>query len=114
MTTLPLCPHCPQLEDNDLYDAITLGLRHTNLGLDNPAVTAPPAAVPDEAASSCLCPKPQDSFLHTTKSLDATSCSFSEEEGMAVSSILNPSGWGCNRPAGPASGFGVQAPGPER
>ncbi|XP_044923122.1 SH2 domain-containing protein 7 isoform X3 [Mustela putorius furo] len=81
---------CPRPEDNDLYDAITLGLHHTHLGPDNPAVTVSPAAVLDEAASPCPCPKPQVSFLQTKKSRDASSCSFSEEGGVAVPGKVPP------------------------
>lgn len=114
MTAHPLCPQCPQPEDSDLYDAVTLGLHHTSLGLENPPATASPTEVLDEAASPWSCPKPQVSPLHTKKSLDASSGSFSEDEWLAVSSILSPSGRGCARPTGPASGCGVGAPGPRR
>ncbi|XP_034524767.1 SH2 domain-containing protein 7 [Ailuropoda melanoleuca] len=75
---------CPRLEDSDLYDAITLGLHHTSLGLENPPATASPKEVPDEAASPWSCPKPQVSPLHTKKSLDASSSSFSEDEWLAA------------------------------
>ncbi|XP_045863471.1 SH2 domain-containing protein 7 isoform X2 [Meles meles] len=81
---------CPRPEDNDLYDAITLGLRHTHLGLDNPAVTSSPAAILDGAASACPCPKPQVSFPQTKKSLDASSYSFSEDGGVAVPGRVPP------------------------
>ncbi|KAF3818106.1 hypothetical protein GH733_014978 [Mirounga leonina] len=70
---------CPRPEDNDLYDAISLGLQHTSLGLENPPASASPLVAPDKATSPWPCLKPQVPFLHTKKSLDASSCSFSEE-----------------------------------
>ena len=36
MTTHLLCLHHPQMEDNDLYDAITLGLHQTDPILEHP------------------------------------------------------------------------------
>ncbi|XP_038389620.1 SH2 domain-containing protein 7 [Canis lupus baileyi] len=65
---------CPRPEDNDPYDAITLGLHHTSLGLEKP----PAAAAPTVGADATR-PQPPVSFVHTRKSLEATSCSFSEE-----------------------------------
>lgn len=86
MTTGLLCSHCPQPEDNDLYDAITLGLHQTNLGLENPP--ACPTVVPDKAASPCPSAKPQISFLHMKKSLDVSPWNPSEEESTEVRRIL--------------------------
>nr|XP_023508372.1 SH2 domain-containing protein 7 [Equus caballus] len=80
MTMRLLYPHHPQPEDNDLYDAITLGLHQTNPGLENPPATATPTVVPDKAASPHPSPKPQVSFLHTKKSFDASPWNLSEEE----------------------------------
>ncbi|XP_053079407.1 SH2 domain-containing protein 7 isoform X1 [Acinonyx jubatus] len=68
---------CPRPEDSDLYDAITPGL-------ENPPATASAPRGPVDAASPCPCPKPPVSFLHTKKNLDVSSCSFSEDECMAV------------------------------
>ncbi|XP_044774246.1 SH2 domain-containing protein 7 [Neomonachus schauinslandi] len=76
---------CPRLEDNDLYDAISLGLQHTSLGLENPPASASPLVAPDKATSPWPCLKPQVPFLHTKKSLDASSCSFSEEAVLPLS-----------------------------
>ncbi|XP_047702686.1 SH2 domain-containing protein 7 isoform X1 [Prionailurus viverrinus] len=73
----PALPPPPQPEDSDLYDAITPGL-------ENPPATASAPGGPVEAASPCPCPKPPVSFLHTKKNLDMSSCSFSEDECMAV------------------------------
>nr|XP_035923502.1 SH2 domain-containing protein 7 isoform X2 [Halichoerus grypus] len=70
---------CPRPEDNDLYDAISLGLQHTSLGLENPPASASPLVAPDKAASPWPCLKSQVPSLHTKKSPDASSCSFSEE-----------------------------------
>ncbi|XP_004422088.1 PREDICTED: SH2 domain-containing protein 7 [Ceratotherium simum simum] len=77
-----LAAACPRPENNDLYDAITLGLHQTNLGLENPPATASPTVVPDKAASPRLSPKPQVSFLHTKKSLDESPWNLSKEESM--------------------------------
>nr|XP_025748766.1 SH2 domain-containing protein 7 [Callorhinus ursinus] len=76
---------CPRPEDNDLYDAITLGLQHTSLGLENPPASASPMAAPNKAASPWPRLKPQVPFLHTKKSLGASSCSFSEETVLPLS-----------------------------
>uniref|UniRef100_A0A8D2B6D2 SH2 domain containing 7 n=1 Tax=Sciurus vulgaris TaxID=55149 RepID=A0A8D2B6D2_SCIVU len=75
-----LAAACPRPEDNDLYDAITLGLRQTNLGLENPPT--PATVTPNKAASPCPSVKPQISFLHTKKSLDVSPWNPSEEESM--------------------------------
>ncbi|KAL6039666.1 hypothetical protein STEG23_012396 [Scotinomys teguina] len=66
-----LAAACPRLEENDLYDAVNTGLQHTNLGLENPAAMEFPTVVPDKATSPRLPAKPQVSFLHTKKGLDA-------------------------------------------
>lgn len=89
-----LYPHHPQPEDNDLYDAITLGLHQTNPGLENPPATATPTVVPDKAASPRPSPKPQVSFLHTKKSFDASPWNLSEEERVEVRRILGQLGSG--------------------
>ncbi|XP_047653415.1 SH2 domain-containing protein 7 [Phacochoerus africanus] len=76
-----LAAACPRPEDNDLYDAITLGLHQTTQSLENPPAALPSMEVPDKATSPRLSPKPQVSFLHK-KSLDASSWNLSEEESM--------------------------------
>ncbi|XP_070360477.1 SH2 domain-containing protein 7 isoform X4 [Equus asinus] len=81
-----LAAACPRPEDNDLYDAITLGLHQTNPGLENPPATATPTVVPDKAASPRPSPKPQVSFLHTKKSFDASPWNLSEEESVEAPS----------------------------
>ena len=88
MTTHLLCPHRLQLEDSDLYDAITLGLHQTNLGLENPPAAVSPTVVPDKAASPRPSPKPQVSFRYKKKSLDASPWNLSKEESMEVRRIL--------------------------
>lgn len=93
MTAHLLCPHHPQPEDNDLYDAITLGLHQTTQSLENPPATLPSMEVPDKATSPRLSPKPQVSFLHK-KSLDASSWNLSEEESMEVRRTLGYLGSG--------------------
>lgn len=87
-----LCPHRLQPEDNDLYDAITLGSHQTNPGRENPPATASPTHVPDKAAGPCPPPKPQVSFLHMKKSLDASPWDLAEEESVAVSRVLGLQG----------------------
>ncbi|XP_073657420.1 SH2 domain-containing protein 7 isoform X2 [Tursiops truncatus] len=77
-----LAAACPRLENSDLYDAITLGLHQTNLGLENPPAAVSPTVVPDKAASSCPSPKPQVSFLYKKKSLDASPWNLPKEESM--------------------------------
>ncbi|KAM5291472.1 SH2 domain-containing protein 7 [Glossophaga mutica] len=75
-----LAAACPRLEDSDLYDAITLGLQQTNLGLEDPPATAPPTGAPDKAGSPRPPPKPQVSFLHVKKSKDGSPRNVSEEQ----------------------------------
>uniref|UniRef100_A0A8C6BHF3 SH2 domain containing 7 n=1 Tax=Monodon monoceros TaxID=40151 RepID=A0A8C6BHF3_MONMO len=77
-----LAAACPRLENSNLYDAITLGLHQTNLGLENPPAAVSPTVVPDKAASSCPSPKPQVSFLYKKKSLDASPWNLPKEESM--------------------------------
>ncbi|XP_032477587.1 SH2 domain-containing protein 7 [Phocoena sinus] len=77
-----LAAACPRVENSDLYDAITLGLHETNLGLENPPAAVSPTVVPDKAASSCPSPKPQVSFLYKKKSLDASPWNLPKEESM--------------------------------
>uniref|UniRef100_A0A2K6ET28 SH2 domain containing 7 n=1 Tax=Propithecus coquereli TaxID=379532 RepID=A0A2K6ET28_PROCO len=69
-----LAAACPRPEDDDLYDAITLGFHQTSLGPENP-----PAGASDKAASPRASPKPQLSFLHAQKSLDMSP--WNSEEG---------------------------------
>uniref|UniRef100_A0A8C3WH41 SH2 domain containing 7 n=1 Tax=Catagonus wagneri TaxID=51154 RepID=A0A8C3WH41_9CETA len=76
-----LAAACPRPEDNDLYDAITLGLHQMNQSPENPPVAVSSMEVPDKATSPRLSPKPQVSFLHK-KSPDASSWNLSEEESM--------------------------------
>nr|XP_020013154.1 SH2 domain-containing protein 7 [Castor canadensis] len=77
-----LAAACPRLEDNDLYDAITLGLQPTNQVLDDPPTMTCPAGVLDKAANPRSPGKPQVSFLHTKKSLDSSPRTLSQEESM--------------------------------
>ncbi|XP_029808186.1 SH2 domain-containing protein 7-like [Suricata suricatta] len=70
---------CPRPEDSNVYDAITPGLHGSTPGLE----AAPALGGPDEAAGPRPGPKPQVSFLHT-KSLDASSGSFSEDQCLAA------------------------------
>lgn len=79
MTTHLLCLHHPQMEDNDLYDAITLGLHQTDPILEHP---------PEKASSPLASPKHQASSLHKRRSLDASPRNLSEEESMEVRRIL--------------------------
>lgn len=83
MTISLLYLHCLQLEENDLYDAINTGLQQTNLGLEIPAMELP-SMLPDKVTSPCLPAKPQVSFLHTKKALDASSRTGSNEESTEV------------------------------
>ncbi|XP_019495658.1 PREDICTED: SH2 domain-containing protein 7 [Hipposideros armiger] len=85
-----LAAACPRPEDNDLYDAITLGSHHTNPGHENPPATASPTRVPDKAAGPCLPPKSQVSFLHMKKSLDASPWNLAEEETVEVPIRMPP------------------------
>ncbi|XP_004700082.1 SH2 domain-containing protein 7 [Echinops telfairi] len=63
-----LAAACPRLEDDDLYDAITVGLPQINSGLESqPITTAPPTSAPKQAAGPCPASKAQVSFLHTKK-----------------------------------------------
>ncbi|XP_064152212.1 SH2 domain-containing protein 7 [Loxodonta africana] len=85
-----LAAACPRLEDNDLYDAVTMGLHQTNPGLESQATMTSSTLAPDKAASPCPASKPQVSFLHTNKSLDVSSGKLSEEESMEVSIRVPP------------------------
>lgn len=87
VTTYLLCPHRLQPEDNDLYDAITRGPHQTNPGHENPPATASPTGGPGKAASPCLPPKPQVSFLHVKKSQDVSPWNLSQEECMEVREV---------------------------
>lgn len=80
MTTYLLCLYHPQMEDNDLYDAITVGLHQTDPSLEYP---------PEEASSPPASPKHQVSSLHKRRSLDASPRNLSEEESMEVRRILD-------------------------
>ncbi|XP_054444597.1 SH2 domain-containing protein 7 [Pteronotus mesoamericanus] len=73
-----LAAACPRLEDNDLYDAISLGLQQTRLGVEDPPATVPPTGSPPKASGPRPPPKPQVSFLPTKRSLDGN---LSEEQG---------------------------------
>ncbi|XP_007950022.1 SH2 domain-containing protein 7 [Orycteropus afer afer] len=75
-----LAAACPRLEDNDLYDAVTVGLHQTNPGLESQPAMVSPMVAPDKAASHCPAPKPQVSFLHTKKTLASSPRNLSEEE----------------------------------
>lgn len=84
MTTRLLCRYRPQPEDNDLYDAITLGLRQPSPGLEKPPATASATEVVDRAAGPCPPPKPQVSFLPTRNNPDGRPRNVSGEESMEV------------------------------
>lgn len=84
-----LCLHCPQLEDNDLYDAIALGLQQTSLGLEDPPATATPTGAPGKASSPCPPPKSQVSFPHTKNSIYGSPRNVSKELSMEVRRILD-------------------------
>lgn len=84
MTTRLLCPCRPQPEDNDLYDAIMLGLHQPNPGPEKPPATVSAMGVADRAAGPRPPPKPQVSFLPTRKNLDGRPRNVSEEESMEV------------------------------
>lgn len=80
MTTHLLCLHLPQMEDNDLYDAITLGLHQTDPSLEYP---------PEKASSPPASPKHQVSFLHKKEEPGCKSLeSLRSEESMEVRRIL--------------------------
>ncbi|XP_039714297.1 SH2 domain-containing protein 7-like isoform X2 [Pteropus medius] len=79
-----LAAACPRPEDNDLYDAITLGLRQPSRGLEKPPATASTTEVADRAASPRPPPKPQVSFLPTRKNPDGRPRNVSGEESMEV------------------------------
>ncbi|EHB00723.1 SH2 domain-containing protein 7 [Heterocephalus glaber] len=84
-----LAAACPRVEDHDLYDAITLGLQQTNLGLENLPATSP-AMVPDKAASPRVPVKARGSFLHTEKSLDPGPWNLAKEDSTEVHSRVPP------------------------
>ncbi|XP_069322622.1 SH2 domain-containing protein 7 [Eulemur rufifrons] len=84
-----LAAACPRPEDNDLYDAITLGLHQTSLGLETPAATASPAVASDKAASPHRSPKPRVSFLRAQKGL-GVSPGNSEDEGVEAPVTVPP------------------------
>ncbi|XP_032955905.1 SH2 domain-containing protein 7 isoform X2 [Rhinolophus ferrumequinum] len=79
-----LVRHYQEPEDNDVYDAITLGPHQTNPGHENPPATASPTGVPGKAASPCPPSKSQVSFLHLKKSQDVSPWNLSQEECMEV------------------------------
>lgn len=81
-----LYSHCPQLEENDLYDAVNTGLQQASLGLEIPAIEFP-RVVPGRATSPRLPAKPQVSFLHTKKALDKSSRTASSEESAEVRTL---------------------------
>lgn len=84
MTIVLLCPHCPQPKNDDLYDAISLGLHQNNPGLGDLSATVSPTGVPDKDGSPRPPPKPQVSFLHMERSLDVGPWNLSEEESVEV------------------------------
>lgn len=90
-----LYPHCLQLEENDLYDAVNTGLQQTSLGLENPAAMGFPIMVPEKATSPRLPAKPQVSFLHTKKGLDVNPWTVSKEESAEVRRICAARTDGC-------------------
>ncbi|KAM9586069.1 SH2 domain-containing protein 7 [Trichechus inunguis] len=85
-----LAAACPRLEDNDLYDAVGLGLRQTNPGLESQPAMASPTLAAGKAASSRSSPKPQVSFLHTNKGLDMSPRNLFEKETMEISFRVPP------------------------
>uniref|UniRef100_A0A8C2YLY9 SH2 domain containing 7 n=2 Tax=Chinchilla lanigera TaxID=34839 RepID=A0A8C2YLY9_CHILA len=85
-----LAAACPRPEDHDLYDAITLGLHQTNLGLENHPATTSPTTVPDKAASPRVPVKARGSFLHADKSLDLGPRSLGKEDSAEAHSRVPP------------------------
>ncbi|KAM6149573.1 SH2 domain-containing protein 7 [Erethizon dorsatum] len=85
-----LAAACPRTEDHDLYDAITLGLHQTNLGLENQPATTSPTTVPDKAASPRVPAKAWSSFLHTDKSLDLGPWNLAKEDSTEAHSRVPP------------------------
>ncbi|XP_006888428.1 PREDICTED: SH2 domain-containing protein 7 [Elephantulus edwardii] len=82
---------CPRLEDNNLYDAVTLGLPQTNLALGSQPAMAAFTVGPDKPAGPpSLPPKPQVSFLHTRKSLNSSPRHLSKEESSETSIRVPP------------------------
>ncbi|XP_036909325.1 LOW QUALITY PROTEIN: SH2 domain-containing protein 7 [Sturnira hondurensis] len=77
-----LAAACPRLEESDLYDAITLGLQQTKLGLEDPPATVPPTGAPDKAGGPRPPPKPQVSFLPMKMSKDGGPENASEEQSV--------------------------------
>lgn len=86
--TVALSPLC-QPEDHDVYDAITLGLHQTNLGLTKQSATSP-TTVPDKAAGPHVPAKAQDSFLHTDKSLAPGPRILAKEDNTKVNRLQPP------------------------
>nr|XP_012593837.1 SH2 domain-containing protein 7 [Microcebus murinus]XP_020144670.1 SH2 domain-containing protein 7 [Microcebus murinus]XP_020144671.1 SH2 domain-containing protein 7 [Microcebus murinus]XP_020144672.1 SH2 domain-containing protein 7 [Microcebus murinus]XP_020144673.1 SH2 domain-containing protein 7 [Microcebus murinus]XP_020144674.1 SH2 domain-containing protein 7 [Microcebus murinus]XP_020144675.1 SH2 domain-containing protein 7 [Microcebus murinus] len=84
-----LAAACPRPEDDNLYDAITLGLHQTRLGLENPPATAPPAGVSDRAAGPHCSAKPQVSFVHARRGLDVNPWN-SEEHRVEAPMVVPP------------------------
>ncbi|XP_003463639.1 SH2 domain-containing protein 7 isoform X2 [Cavia porcellus] len=82
-----LAAACPRPEDHDVYDAITLGLHQTNLGLTKQSATSP-TTVPDKAAGPHVPAKAQDSFLHTDKSLAPGPRILAKEDNTKVHSKM--------------------------
>ncbi|XP_006142679.1 SH2 domain-containing protein 7 [Tupaia chinensis] len=85
-----LAAACPRPEDDDLYDAITLGPHQNNLGLQIPPSPEPAAMVPDKATGPRPPPKTQVSFSYTKKSLDLSPQDASEEEHVQDSVTVPP------------------------
>ncbi|XP_004628937.3 SH2 domain-containing protein 7 [Octodon degus] len=83
-----LAAACPRPEDHDLYDAITLGIHQTNLGLDNQPAATSPTMVPDKAASSHVPGKARGSFLHTNKILDIGPWDLAKEDSTEAHSRM--------------------------
>ncbi|XP_037011840.2 SH2 domain-containing protein 7 [Artibeus jamaicensis] len=100
-----LAAACPRLEDSDLYDAITLGLQQTNLGLEDPPATAPPTGAPDKASGPRPPPKPQVSFLHMKKTKDRSPENVSKEQSVEPPTGVPPfPGRGASHPDQPLDG----------
>lgn len=85
-----LATACPRPKNDDLYDAISLGLHQNNPGLGDLSATVSPTGVPDKDGSPRPPPKPQVSFLHMERSLDVGPWNLSEEESVEPPSRVPP------------------------
>ncbi|XP_069898885.1 SH2 domain-containing protein 7 [Dipodomys merriami] len=83
-----LAAACPRLEDKDVYDAVTLGLHQPSVGPGSPSALASPVVAPDKPPSPRPPAKPQVSFLHSKKSVEASPQALSKEESVEASTRM--------------------------